>query len=171
MAISDSVDDLRNYLNDSATMTAEAQLRNYFRTTSVLLAPECPPLQVSLAEAANYLGLQVGLSNWHSIAQQQSDAINGGSAVGMQILLLLPALATQGTLKLQGTRQSIIYGLDQVRFLNPTRYGTRVRGRFVLQKLQQLNNHEVLLRHSACIEIENEDEPALIADWIEVAVL
>ncbi|WP_237113400.1 MaoC family dehydratase [Pseudohongiella spirulinae] len=193
MALTDSLQDLRNYLNDSAAMPADSQLRNYVKTATLGLAGETAPVRATVQQAQAFLGREVGMTNWFPITQnlvnqfasftgdfqfihvdqdraQRETCYAGTIAHGMLTMALMPTFATYGTLKIIGTKQSIIYGLDRVRFLNPVRIGSRIRGRFTLLSAEERNEREVLLRHSVTIELENEPKPALIADWIVVAV-
>ncbi len=65
----------------------------------------------------------------------------------------------------------INYGLDRVRFVTPVRSGARVRGRFVLVECVPRTEDEVRLRYAATVEIEGALKPALVADWIILALL
>lgn len=194
MAASDPLQDLRDYLNESATITTDAQLRNYVKTSSLTLESDALPLKVDLHEAESYVGQQVGLTKWFPLSQKRmnrfADAVgdyqflhidkdrtsretcyDGTIAHGLMILSLIPTFATHASLKIRGTQQSIIYGLDRVRFLSPVRIGARIRGRFTLLSAQERSMNEVLLRHSVTIEVEGQDKPALITDWIILAIL
>lgn len=193
MALTDSLQDLRNYLNDSAAMPADSQLRNYVKTATLGLAGETAPIRVTVEQAQAFVGREVGMTNWFPITQslvnqfasftgdfqfihvdqdrtQRETCYAGTIAHGMLTMALMPTFASYGTLKIVGTKQSIIYGLDRVRFLNPVKIGSRIRGRFSLLSAEERNEQEVLLRHAVTIELENELKPALIADWIVVAV-
>ena len=65
-----------------------------------------------------------------------------------------------------GTKMAVNYGLEHVRFLAPVRSGSRVRGRFALDSLEQKAAGQWLLRHAVTVEIEGQDRPALIAQWL-----
>jgi acyl dehydratase len=65
----------------------------------------------------------------------------------------------------------INYGLDKVRFLNPVRAGSRVRGVFKLADVTQRSDKELLFKYSVTVEIEGEERPALIAESLGMAVL
>ncbi len=58
------------------------------------------------------------------------------------------------------------YGLDRVRFVAPVRAGSRVRGRFTLDSLEEKAPGQILMRHTVTVEIEGEDKPALTAEWL-----
>ena len=44
--------------------------------------------------------------------------------------------------------------------------GKRVRGRFTLTSLEEKRPGQIQFVHAVTVEIEGEDKPALIADWI-----
>ena len=58
------------------------------------------------------------------------------------------------------------YGFEKVRFLAPVRSGKRVRGRFTLPRFEEKRPGQYQFVHNVTVEIEGEDKPALIADWI-----
>lgn len=190
----DSLQDLRDHINESARITAESQLRNYVKTTFLTLDDNALPLRVPFELAQDYVGKQVGLTKWFQVDQKRmnkfADATgdyqfihidkerthretcyDGTIVHGMLTASLLTTFAAAASLKIEGTRQCIIYGMDKVRFLNPVRIGSRIRGRFVLASASERGPGEILLRHAVTIEIENEEKPALIADWMALSVL
>src|SRR5260370_26081924 len=67
---------------------------------------------------------------------------------------------------IQGTTMGVNYGFDKLRFISPVRSGSRVRGRFVLAEAKLRKPTELLSRTNVTVEIEGEEKPALLADWI-----
>jgi acyl dehydratase len=68
---------------------------------------------------------------------------------------------------IEGTTMGVNYGFDRLRFISPVRAGSRVRGRFVLAEARlRKPNDELQSRTNVTVEIEGEDKPALVADWI-----
>jgi acyl dehydratase len=65
-----------------------------------------------------------------------------------------------------GLKMAVNYGFDRVRFLAPVRSGKRVRGRFVLDSVEEKAPGQWLMRHKVTVEIEGEDKPALTALWL-----
>ena len=59
----------------------------------------------------------------------------------------------------------INYGLNKVRFTHPVKAGSRVRGRFVLQQLEDLEGG-IQLRFMVTVEIEGEGRPACVAESV-----
>jgi acyl dehydratase len=58
------------------------------------------------------------------------------------------------------------YGFDKLRFISPVRAGKRVRGRFVLAEAKLRKPTELQSRTNVSVEIEGEDKPALVAEWL-----
>ena len=61
---------------------------------------------------------------------------------------------------------AVTVAVDSLRFLSPVRAGKRVRGRFVLAEATLRKPTELLSRTNVTVEIEGEDKPALVADWL-----
>jgi acyl dehydratase len=61
---------------------------------------------------------------------------------------------------------AVNYGFEKVRFLGPVRSGRRIRGRFVLAAFEEKRPGQYQSLYNVTVEIEGEDKPALIADWI-----
>ena len=91
----------------------------------------------------------------------------GTIAHGFLSLSLMPMLAARtGAPAIAGTKMGVNYGGNKVRFLTPVRSGKRVRGRFRLLGFAERKPGvwEQLTEYT--LEIEGEDKPALIAEWI-----
>jgi acyl dehydratase len=97
----------------------------------------------------------------------------GTIAHGFQLLSLLTAFladvrpwrsidASAG----RGARISVNYGFDKVRFIAPVKVGARVRGRFTLVSSQSDSPGRTLTKMACTIEIEGEERPAVVAEWL-----
>ena len=64
------------------------------------------------------------------------------------------------------TLGAVNYGFEKVRFIAPVRSGKRVRGRFTLVSIEEKRPGQWQFVHTVTVEIEGEDKPALIAEWI-----
>ncbi len=69
-----------------------------------------------------------------------------------------------------GQTMGINYGFDRLRFLSPVRCGSRLRGRFVMVNARKRSGTELLRTLELTIEIEHTDTPALVAEWLGLAV-
>lgn len=93
----------------------------------------------------------------------------GTIAHGFLTLSLMPMLAAKtGLPPIQGAAMGVNYGGDKVRFVQPVRSGKRVRGRFTLRKLTERQPGVWQQVQDYVLEIEGEDKPALIAEWISL---
>lgn len=94
----------------------------------------------------------------------------GTIAHGFLTLSLLSRLAYGALPGVRGSTMGINYGFDHVRFVTPVRSGAMVRGRF---KLTAVKERAVSIQSSwdATVEIEGSAKPALVAQWITVALL
>lgn len=91
----------------------------------------------------------------------------GTIAHGFLLLSLMPMLSQRaGAPTIAGAKMAVNYGGDRTRFLQPVRSGTRVRGRFKLLKLAERQPGVWQHVQEYTLEIEGEDKPALIAEWI-----
>ena len=75
-------------------------------------------------------------------------------------------MAADATLLPESLKMALNYGFDRIRFLAPVRSGKRVRGRFVLDSVEEKAPGQWLMRHNVTVEIEGEDKPALTAIWL-----
>ena len=150
--------------------------------------------QLSPAAAKALIGTETGISEWHAVTQQQiqqfadttgdhqfihldaeraarETPFGGTIAHGYLTLSMLSMLGAEaGNVQLEGTRMTINYGLDKVRFLNPVRTGSRIRARFVLLSIEEKNPGQWLLKNQATVEIDGQDKPAMIAESLSLVI-
>jgi acyl dehydratase len=141
-----------------------------------------------LSEVRSRIGTEVGVSGWLTIDQARIDAFadatedrqfihvdpeaaartpfGGTVAHGFLSLSMLSRMAAEAVVVPDGVKMAVNYGLDRVRFIAPVRSGQRIRGRFVLDSIDEKAPGQLLLRHSVTVEIEGVDKPALTAQWL-----
>jgi len=92
----------------------------------------------------------------------------GTIAHGFLTLSLMPALAAKvpDAPQIQGVKMAVNYGGNKVRFLQPVRSGKRVRGRFKLIEFAEKRPGQWQQTNEFTVEIEGEEKPAMIAEWI-----
>ena len=91
----------------------------------------------------------------------------GTIAHGFLSLSLMPALRAQADIpSMAGVKMGVNYGGNRTRFLAPVRSGKRVRGHFKLLEIEEKSPGQYQQTHEFTLEIEGEDKPALIAEWI-----
>lgn len=142
----------------------------------------------------DYVGQEIGVTDWLTIEQDRIDQFadatgdhqyihvdaeraaqtpfGGTIAHGFLTLSLLSSLSSRGGgLKFENTVMGINYGLDRVRFVNPVRSGQRVRARFTLASAQEKSPGRYLMCYAVTVEIDGEEKPALVADWLGMTVV
>ena len=146
-----------------------------------------PP--ISLSAYQNMVGHEVGVSSWHLVDQGRinlyADVIDDhqfihidperakketpyGSTVahGFLTMSLMSIMSYEVMPVIEGTTMGVNYGFDRLRFISPVRAGSRVRGRFTLVETKLRKPTELQSRTNVTVEIEGEEKPALVADWI-----
>ena len=91
----------------------------------------------------------------------------GTIAHGFLTLSLIPMLgaSTDGP-RIAGVKMGVNYGGNKVRFLSPVRAGKRIRSHVKLLELEEKRPGQWQQTNEVTIEIEGEEKPALIAEWI-----
>jgi len=141
----------------------------------------------SLNELRAQVGREVFLTNWVAMPQQRIDRFAeatedfqwihvdterarqkspfGGTIAHGFLTLALLGKFYEAHLSLPFCEMGINYGLNKVRFMSPVRVDSRVRGRFVLATLDDIDGGIQLTFH-VTIEIEGHDKPACYAESV-----
>lgn len=140
-------------------------------------------------------GQEKGVGQWMEITQQRIDqfadvtedhqfihvdperakATPFGTTIahGYLTLSLLTHLSKGATQddpeRAKGVVMGINYGFDKVRFVSPVKVGSRIRAHSLLSKVE-LKGDAIQLTRTMTVEIEGEERPALVADWLTRAV-
>ena len=146
-----------------------------------------PPITLEAYQAL--VGKEVGVSSWHLIDQPRIDtyadviedhqfihvdperakketAFGTTIAHGFLTMSLLSIMSYEVMPAVAGATMGVNYGFDKLRFISPVRSGKRVRGRFVLAEAKLRKPNEFQTRTNVTVEIEGEDKPALVAEWL-----
>jgi acyl dehydratase len=144
---------------------------------------------VTKEELLAMVGKETGVSEWMTVDQEMinkfADATGDhqfihvdpekarltpfGTTIahGFLTLSLMPVLSAKADLPhLDGIKMGVNYGSDKLRFLAPVKSGKRVRARFKLAALEEKRPGQWQQLQEVSVEIEGEDKPALIAEWI-----
>ena len=141
----------------------------------------------SLAELRKAVGTEVGVSDWLQIDQPRinlfADATDDhqwihvdpqaaaqgpfGTTVahGYLTLALLPKLS-EGVVRVKGVRMGVNYGLNKVRFPAPVPVGSRVRARYELVSVEDVDNGGVQTVFRVTVEREGGDKPVCVAETV-----
>ncbi len=90
----------------------------------------------------------------------------GGTIAHGFLTLSMLAVMMNSAVEKPVVKMSVNYGFDKVRFLSPVKSGKRIRAHFKLSELAEKRPGQWQQTLEATIEIDGEDKPALIADWI-----
>lgn len=67
--------------------------------------------------------------------------------------------------KFEGFLMGVNYGFNKVRFVNPVKSGARIRARAVTSNVE-LKGSSIDVTRNVTVEIEGEEKPALVAEWV-----
>lgn len=144
-----------------------------------------PPEQL-----ADHAGEDMGVSEWFRIDQDRINAFADATldhqfihvdpdkakdtpfgttiAHGYLTVALLPYL--QGTMAdlimPEGVKMGMNYGFDKLRFMAPVKVDQRIRAHARLLEASEKKPGQWLLKSEYTVEIEGEDKPALVAEWL-----
>lgn len=90
----------------------------------------------------------------------------GGTIAHGFLTLSMLAPMMESAIEKPAVRMSVNYGFNKVRFLSPVKSGKRVRGHFRLLELDEKRPGQWQQTVEVSVEIEGEDKPALLAEWI-----
>ena len=143
-------------------------------------------------QLADYVGTQFAPGAWLTLDQDRIDTFadctedhqfihvdrekaaqtpfGGTIAHGFLTLSMLARLAEGEGVVPENLAMGINYGFDKVRFLAPVRAGKRVRAHRKLLRVDRKDENRFLMKTEVSVEIEGEDTPALIAEWLTMVV-
>ena len=140
-----------------------------------------------IADAKVKVGSEIGVSEWLTVDQPRVDGFAevtgdhqwihvdverarrespfGGPIAHGYLTLSLLANFAQQCIAVEGIRLAVNYGLNRVRFPSPVRVGSRVRARFVLLAVEDIEGGAQMV-WQATVEIEGADKPACVAEMV-----
>jgi acyl dehydratase len=68
--------------------------------------------------------------------------------------------------KYKGVVMGVNYGFEKVRFINPVKVGSKIRARSTFKSAELKDPNTVHTTVTVTVEIDGEEKPALVADWI-----
>lgn len=140
-------------------------------------------------ELATKVGETIGTSEWAEMSQERintfADAtgdhqfihvdpakaamtpFGGTIAHGFLTLSMIPYLSWNSDMPaIDGIKMAVNYGGNKTRFISPVKSGKRIRGHWKLVELVEKRPGQWQHTVEVTIEIEGEDKPALICEWI-----
>lgn len=146
------------------------------------------PTTLSLDQLRSLVGREAGTSDWLAIDQQMIDAfaqVTGDHqwihidpqraktesrfgrtiAHGFLTLSLLSRLSHESIQVTGDFGMRINYGLNKLRFPSPVPVGSRIRARFAVQSVEDIEGgHQVVWL--VTVEVEGSPKPALAGEWV-----
>jgi acyl dehydratase len=141
----------------------------------------------TIGELQAQVGKELAVSDWLTVPQQRitafadatddhqwihtdperaaREAPSGRTIAHGFLTLSLLAPLFGSALEIGGTRVSLNYGLNRVRFTSPVLSGDRIRARLTLHEYTPLNPG-AQLNWSVLVERDGGDKPALVAEWL-----
>ncbi|MEO8463701.1 MAG: MaoC family dehydratase [Gammaproteobacteria bacterium] len=148
---------------------------------------------VTRQQLAALVATELGVSDWFTIDQQRvndfadvtldhqfihvdperarSTPFKGTIAHGFLTLSLLVHLCLPFIPEPANRTLVVNYGFDKIRFVAPVSTGKRIRARGVLGAVEERKPGQILQRVDVTVEIEGEDKPALVAEWLSLHVV
>ena len=143
-----------------------------------------------LSDLKNYVGKEVGLSEWTIITQDQINTFakitddnqwihispelcekhspyKKPVAHGFLILSLAPKFCYE-TLKLNNVSMAVNYGCDKVRFMNATRVNSSIRARISVISCEDIKGG-IKYKLKIIYELKDQEKPACVAEFISIA--
>jgi acyl dehydratase len=147
-----------------------------------------PPLELkSLRDLRDRIGQEIVVSDWTEITQERinrfADATDDHQwihidveraqreapfratiAHGFLTVSMLSRLLNS-SISFATAKMGLNYGFNRLRFTAPVPAGSRVRGRFTLQALEEIEGG-VQTTWGVVVEREGSDKPCLVAEWV-----
>ena len=147
---------------------------------------------VKASELSGLIGTEIGVSDWIVLDQERINVFadvtedhqfihidevaakktpfGGTIAHGFLTLSMLSKFSEGSGLVIDGVKMGVNYGFEKVRFLAPVPSGSKVRGRFNLKDAIEKKPGQFLLTYEVTVDIEGQEKPALIADWLAMQI-
>ena len=145
------------------------------------------------SELDGLVGTKLGVSDWITVDQDRINTFadvtedhqfihinpeaakmtpfGGTIAHGFLTMSLLSQFSEQTGLVLEGIKMGVNYGFDKMRFLAPVPSGSKVRGHFSLKSYDEKRPGQFLITYDVSVEIEGQEKPALIAEWLAMQMV
>lgn len=149
--------------------------------------------QIRRASVAEYIGYESEPTDWHTVTQEainqfadctfdhqfihvdperaKQTPFGGTIAHGFLSLSMLSHFAEQFSLMVEGLTMGLNYGFDKVRFMAPVREGKRIRALSKVLDIDETKPGQYRFKVQVTIEIEGEEKPALIAEWLTMQLV
>lgn len=151
------------------------------------------PTIIKREEVNDYIGYQSSPTDWHQVTQDQINQFADctldhqfihidpdkakqtpfGTTIahGFLTLSMLSHFAESYSVIIDGFFMGINAGFDKIRFLQPVKVGSNIRAHAKTLTIEETKPGQFRLSTEVTIEIEGEETPALVAEWISVQMV
>ncbi len=151
------------------------------------------PTFIQKADIAQHINKPLEPTDWHTITQEQINQFadctfdhqfihvdpelakktpyGGTIAHGFLSLSMLSHFAETYSIILQGFYMGLNAGFDKVRFIQPVKVDSKIRACAKVLEITEKKPGQFRLVTEVTIEIEGEDKPALMAEWVSVQMV
>ena len=143
----------------------------------------------TVAELKTWIGKEVAVGRWITVTQDQINKFAEASgdyqwihvdverckkespfkttiAHGNLTYTLLSSIARNSDVELPPSKMGINYGANKIRFTGVVPVGSRIRGRYKLLDLKEVDEKTLLVTWGVTGELEGRDKPILIAETL-----
>ena len=144
-------------------------------------------------EIEKYINHQAEPTDWHTVTQEQINQFADctldhqyihtdpekaaktpfGSTIahGFLTLSMLSHFAASYSIIIKDLKMAINSGFDKVRFVSPVKVNSRIRAHAKIVSIEEKKPGQFRLKTEVSVEIEGQDRPALIAEWISIQMV
>ncbi len=133
-------------------------------------------------------GKQLPAGNWYTVTQQMINDFANATldkqwihvdekraekespfkstvAHGFMSVAMISKLLEE-SFSIKSVKMGLNYGLNKVRFPNPVPVNSKLRMHTVINEIEELNNNGIKVTFSCLIEIEGQEKPACVAEFL-----
>lgn len=144
-------------------------------------------------DVEQYVGFEAEPTPWHLVNQLQIDQFAEctldkqfihvdpvkakdtpfGSTIahGFLTLSMLSHFAESYSILIDGFYMLVNSGFDKLRFLAPVKVNSRIRAKTKVVGIEEKAPGQFRIKTEVTIEIEGEDKPAMVAEWISIQMV
>ena len=102
----------------------------------------------------------------HVDPEQAAPIFGSTIAHGFLSLSLTSGMGEENALVVEGSKMSLNYGLDKIRFLAPVPVNSRIRMHSKIVEVKEKNPGQFLIKSEVTMELEGSEKPAFIAEQL-----
>lgn len=151
------------------------------------------PTTINRNDITQYINFETEPTDWHQVTQEQINQfadctldhqfihVNPSAAKetpfgctiahGFLSLSLLSHFAEQFSVIVDGFYMGLNAGFDKIRFLQPVKVDSRIRARAKVLSIEEKKPGQFRFCTEVTVEIEDEETPALVAEWVSVQMV